>query len=702
MKSGGIEDILIERGYETKKKKNNGIKVVIFLLIIVLALFIGAYYYLTNMNKISSKELFITNISKTNFKALFQKDIYTNIIDKIETKDFETETNVSFTTTLKNEELKNVDVSKITLEVLNENDVDNSKSFSEAKLKYAENEVFKLKALSNENAVAIFLNEIQDKYIGCNYENLKQTLNISYNNDLKKLKDIDNIDINEEEKNKYFEKYLSKIMENIPEEKFSVQENIVIQKAEESIDVTAYTVTLNKDETNNLIKHLLNTLKDDEEFLKEFAGKIESEEPEESNPETQLPVIESEIIPEENVQEEQTEEPETEKPETEEPEISETENEPQVTPSITPEDVQTEPEEGSQETNRIPVVTINPVGTIAQDSNREEFYFDGLDSETNELSLNRDVSNVSEMISRLVFGKKIDKTVKELQNLIDAKIKLEEYKQMLDGQTSDKGITVNIYASEEKTEKITINLPNEDSWDIEFVTSSEKDNRIKITYLQKVNNQRNGYSLDFNKIQNDANTTIKATYNVIENEKINKKIIVDLKTVGTANSKEIKNDMVLTVSTNKGETKVILDNTIKFTDVEQIEELVPENCLYLDQLSEEELKTTLDDLKNKFETLYNDKKESLNFINTNTGGITLEDISSAVKKDEAKNALITKVSNMMQEAIDNNQEFTIKNLENLTIDGYEVSSTVTEENAKIVVDIYTFNIDQNFTLTDVE
>jgi hypothetical protein len=57
---------------------------------------------------------------------------------------------------------------------------------------------------------------------------------------------------------------------------------------------------------------------------------------------------------------------------------------------------------------------------------------------------------------------------------------------------------------------------------------------------------------------------------------------------------------------------------------------------------------------------------------------------------------------MMQEAIDNNQEFTIKNLENLTIDGYEVSSTVTEENAKIVVDIYTFNIDQNFTLTDVE
>ena len=676
MKSGGIEDILIERGYETKKKKNTGIKVVIFLLIVVLALFIAAYYYFINLDKISAKELFITNISKTNFKALLQEDIYTKSFEKIETKDFETETNMSFTTTLKNDELENVDVSKITIDILNKNDVDNSKTLNEATLKYAENEVFKMRTLSNENSIAIFANEIQDKYIGCNYENLQKILGINYNNNLKKLKNVEKINISDEDKTKYLEKYFAKVMENIPEEKFTIQENIVIQKTEESVDVTAYSVKLNKEELNNLVECVLETLKQDKELLSKIAGKVEDVVEEENNIEQSDPILE------ENVEEPVDAEGNSEEPT--EPAEETTPEEPVV-----------------EETNALPVLTINPVGTISPVEMSESEKDTVSKMGDTESTLNTALNDKTDLLYRLILGKKLDMSVKEIQDLIEAKIKLDEYYELTNGQ-DDKGLTVNVYASEEKTEKITIDLPNEASVDIEFVNNSEKDNRIKLTYLKKENNQRNGFALDFNKIQNEANTKIKATYSVIEDEKINKKIIVDLKTDGTVNSKEIKNDAVITISTDKGETKTVLDNIIKFKDVDGLEDLVPENCLYLDQLSEEELKITLDDLKNKFKTLYEDKKDSLNFINTNTGGITLEDISSAVNKEDAKNALITRVSNMMQEAIDNNQEFTIKNLENLTIDGYEVSSTVTEENAKIVVDIYTFNIDQNFTLTDSE
>ena len=688
MKSGGIEDILIERGYETKKKKNTGIKVVIFLLIVVLALFIAAYYYFINLDKISAKELFITNISKTNFKALLQEDIYTKSFEKIETKDFETETNMSFTTTLKNDELENVDVSKITIDILNKNDVDNSKTLNEATLKYAENEVFKMRTLSNENSIAIFANEIQDKYIGCNYENLQKILGINYNNNLKKLKNVEKINISDEDKTKYLEKYFAKVMENIPEEKFTIQENIVIQKTEESVDVTAYSVKLNKEELNNLVESVLETLKQDKELLSKIAGKVEDVVEEENNIEQSGPILEENV--EEPVDAEGNSEELTEPAEETTPEEP-TESAEETTPE----------EPVVEATNALPVVTINPVGTISPVEMSESEKDTVSKMGDTESTLNTALNDKTDLLYRLILGKKLDMSVKEIQDLIEAKIKLDEYYELTNGQ-DDKGLTVNVYASEEKTEKITIDLPNEASVDIEFVNNSEKDNRIKLTYLQKENNQRNGFALDFNKIQNEANTKIKATYSVIEDEKINKKIIVDLKTDGTVNSKEIKNDAVITISTDKGETKTVLDNIIKFKDVDGLEDLVPENCLYLDQLSEEELKITLDDLKNKFKTLYEDKKDSLNFINTNTGGITLEDISSAVNKEDAKNALITRVSNMMQEAIDNNQEFTIKNLENLTIDGYEVSSTVTEENAKIVVDIYTFNIDQNFTLTDSE
>ena len=77
-----------------------------------------------------------------------------------------------------------------------------------------------------------------------------------------------------------------------------------------------------------------------------------------------------------------------------------------------------------------------------------------------------------------------------------------------------------------------------------------------------------------------------------------------------------------------------------------------------------------------------------------------DNISSDITYEEAKNVLIDKISSMMREAIDNNEEFTLLNLENLTIDGYNVSSNVTEENATIVIDVYTFNINSNFELTD--
>lgn len=663
MKNNGIEDIIIGNSYNTKKKKNTGLKIVMFFLIVILALFIGAYYYFTNMNTISAKEMFVTNISKSNIRELLQSDIYTTTIEKIQEKDFETNTNISFSTTLKNEEFKNIDVSKVTLEISNKNDVDNSLSLNEAILNYAENEVFRLKMLSNKNSIALFSNEINDKYVGCNYENLESTLGITYNYEfVQNLKMTEKINITEDERNEYIKKYFSKIIENIPEEKFSIQENIAIQKDVDTIDVTAYTVQLNQEEVNSLIKTILTELKEDTELLNKIATVKESEFSEE---------VTEEII----------------------------EEIPEVTPEITPEDV-TE-EVNTEEDSDIPVITINPVASISLENvtqSQKEIKSELSNTKT-------PVYDATNLIKNLIFGKQVNMTVEELQELIDQKIQLNDYYETTDG-TEGNGIIVNVYASEEKTEKITATFPDNSTLDIEFIKNSEKDNGIKITYLYEKKSsenekEMNGFSVDFNKIQNDANTTIKSTYNVIENEKINKKVIIDLKTDGTTSSKELKNDVVLTVSTNEGETKAVIDNTIEFKNIEGLEEITGENCLYLDQLPEEELKITLEDLKTKTQNLYNSKKENLNFINTNTG-VTLEDVSSTVSREDARNALITRVSNMMQEAIDKAQEFTIKNLENLTIEGYEVSSTVTEENAKIVVDTYTFNIDANFTLTDAE
>lgn len=685
MKNNEIEDIIIGNNYNTKKKKNTGLKILMFFLIVILALFIGAYYYFTNMNTISAKEMFVTNISKSNIKELLQSNIYAETIEKIQKKDFETNTNINFSTTLKNEELENIDVSKITLEISNKNDVDNFKSLNELILNYAENEVFRLKMLSNENSIGLFSNDINDKYIGCNYENLETILGISYDYDfIQTLKGTQKIDLVEDERNEYIKKYFSKIIENIPEEKFSIQENIAIQKDTETIDVTAYTVELNQEEVNSLIKTILTELKEDTELLGKIAA-VKSEDVLEENQEEIIEERDEEISGDvsENMPEENPNESSDENLENNLEEVIENNNEESV---------------NQEETSDIPVITINPVGTISLENvtqSQKEI--------KSELSTAKTpVYDATNLIKNLIFGKQVNMTVEELQELIDKKMQLDDYYETTENEKGN-GMVVNVYASEEKTEKITATFPDNSTLDIEFVKNSEKDNEIKITYLKEDENskEKNGFSLDFNKIQNDANTTIKSTYNVIENEKINKKVTIDLNTDGTTTSKELKNDVVLTISTSEGETKIVIDNKIKFKNIEDIEDLTEENCIYIDKLSEEELQSELEDLKNKIQNLYNSKKESFNFINTNTG-VNLDKVSSTVSKEEAQNALITRVSNMMQDAIDNSQEFTIKNLENLTIDGYNVSSTVTEENAKIVVDIYTFNIDANFTLTDAE
>ena len=167
----------------------------------------------------------------------------------------------------------------------------------------------------------------------------------------------------------------------------------------------------------------------------------------------------------------------------------------------------------------------------------------------------------------------------------------------------------------------------------------------------------------------------------------------------------MKNSIVISQGSNDGKSgQMTIDNIIKFTNVSDIEDLTEENCVFLDNLNQEDANSAINEIKNRFEELYSEKKSNLNLIDVNTKSSIirqeLDAVSSNISKDEARKVLADKVTGMMQEALDNNQEFTLQNLVDLKIDGFEVSSIVNETTAIIVVDIYTFNIDSNFNLTD--
>lgn len=708
MNSEGIEDILISKednGY-IKKKKPKFVFVLFFLLLIILMTFIGAYWYLTK-DTVSSKQLFVQNVSKLNVNKLLKNELYTNLIDKLQKESYQMTSSVKFTTDIEKEELQDIDVTKFDLNISSSNDVTSKKNYSEAILNYSGNEVFKFKLVAQENEAALFSDEIMNQYIGIHLDKAKDVFGTDIDLDrIKELSEIKNIELSEEDLNEILKKYFEVVLNNISEENFSIQQNIAIENASENVEVTNYSVTLLQEELNSVIIKFLEEIKKDENLIEKLIVKGEEAKEDKEGNTTLAPII----TPSENLTDSKDTEGQAESA---------------VPVDVEEENVQKEnpPQEDNSNTN-IPVIHINPVGTISIENTVENETEENITSEINiEDVSNEEIetieytnieelidkeNNLQEQIINIILGKKANLTKEEFITQIDELIKNVD-------NLSGNGLTVNVYSSSTNVEKLNIILPNNNIIDIDLIPDENPElnsnqSYIKITYLsENKKDEKNGFALEINKEQSTANTTIDVEYSFIEKEKINKKIKISFKTDGTTNSKTLKNDIVATISTNKTETQMAVDNKIEFKDVTDLAGLNAENCIYLDVLPEEERNVLLDTIKNQIRTLYTNKKENLKFIDTNTYSQTTLDNQNqtqvqtqTVTREKAKEVLINKIVEMMDAAIANGEEFTIQNLVDLKIDGYKVSSAVTAENALIVVDVYKFNIDTGFVLTDVE
>lgn len=715
MSNGNIEDIYIGNNNVYKKKKGKkGIIIVFFILFLILAGLVGAYYYFSNQT-LTKKQLFVNSISNTNIKTFLQNDIYEEITNRILAENSETETEIKFSTSEENEALEGVDLSNFALNLNTKNDIEKNKGFSEVILNYSGNEIFKVRALATQDAVAIASDEIVNKYVGIHYDKISEVFGIDFDKqEIENLKNSENINLSEEEKNTYLQKYSKIILDNIPEEKFSSQENIVINKNNTSVDVISYVLTLNQEELNNTMINLLTNLRNDEELLGKLVTGNSTNVIKETNTVDENVVEENDVVPSFqtnttiNLYDQTNSSAEQVTEEHYNSSITlETENSIDVYNTV-----------GS--TNEVEVQDSIDLNTVSTGEIVED-----IDITTEE----DNYEELKNLFAQIIIGKKVDKSVKDLQSEIDTIItNLKNIK--------GEGLKITVYVNlENVTEKISISLPDKNTIDLEFSSNGENNNTIQITYLYEnvesnniLNNevvtysaednitnteitqsdtvQKDGIKLEINKVTSDASNTLKINSSIIEKEEINKKINIEIKTNGTKTASNITNDIVIGVSTNENEYKLLLDNTIRFSVTPEIEYLTDENCLFIENLSEEERDATMQAIMAQILKVYQEKKEGLSLIDTNTNSSVIQqnlaNVSSTVTKEDAKNALIQKVSNMMGEAQNNNQEFTIQNLADLQIDGFEVSSTISETEAIIVVDTYTFKINTNFELSEVE
>ncbi len=679
MNNDGIEDILIGANDKNSNKKGKKKFLIFFivLLIILIGLFIAYRYF--SKQTITQKEAFMKHMASVNIKDILSNDVYKDISNRLLTENYKSNSNLNFSTNLKSEELEGIDVSKLSLGLTTTKDSSNLKSYTECNLTYSGNEIFKMNLLSNKTGVAIFADEITDKYFGIHYDKFKDIFGIDYNPEIiNNLQNEKKIDLSDSDKNEYFKKYINLITADLGEECFSSQENVVIQKGSENVNVTAYTLTLTQPQLKTILTKGLQELKNDDELLEKFITDSKESNTENTNTVDNTNSIEDNTNNVDN---------------DEQNEISENDTNPldNLTPNITS--------------------TMTPVSEIDNSD-------DNSDKETSDES---DI--VSNLIS-ILLGNKINKTKDELKQAIDELI---TYVDKLEGN----GIIITVYATEENTEKIVITLPNENTIDVEFLKNENDEKGIKLTYLYKgdnsifknnlnnedvliysgedtintneeeIDDKINGFSIEVNKIQKEARTSFNIVLNFIEDQAINQKISLNLNTNGTSNASNYTNDIVVTFSTNESETQVVLDNDLVFGESSDIEDLTTDNCVYLDELDSNEQQAQIQQFLLKILEVYVNKKEEFKFLDTNVHSSTIDETKS-ISIDTARDALINKVSIMMREAIDREEEFTIHNLTDLNIDGYEVSTNVSENEAIVVVNGYTFKIDSEFNLTDVE
>lgn len=270
------------------RKNNNGKAVLIFVIILVVLALVGSvsayvYFKLNVKEEIiddTNKKEFFYYLANTNIEKILNTDEYVNIINRVENENNETATTVSINT---NKNMWNgYDLNKATLEYSTKKDVGNSLNFADIKLKYANNDIISVQEIKENNKFAIKSDEIVNKYVGLDLNNLKDVLKkigvitaVSIPENFDDIKFGDFLYLDGEYKESVKNKYKDYLYTQITPEKFNVQRDVIVNVDNKSYTTLAYNVVLNENEFKNLYVNILNEIKNDDELINTIAQKFQ-------------------------------------------------------------------------------------------------------------------------------------------------------------------------------------------------------------------------------------------------------------------------------------------------------------------------------------------------------------------------------------------------------------------------------------------
>lgn len=255
-----------------RKKRRVIIIVAILALILAIAITMLILYLTTDMFK-SSRTLFAKYIGQNveGMTSTYQRIAKNDYNELLQQNKYTTESNVkiNFTknigTTSENTENS---INQMKLEIKGQVDKSNQYNYQDIQLLNKDEKIAKIEYIQNNEVYGIRFSDFFKQYLLVRNENLNQIIQgdkIPEKIDLNDLKNV--LQLSEEEKQNLKTKYLTIINTNVAKESFSKQKDQTIEINKKNVNVNAYTLTLTKEQMNNLYIKMLEEVKQDEIIL---------------------------------------------------------------------------------------------------------------------------------------------------------------------------------------------------------------------------------------------------------------------------------------------------------------------------------------------------------------------------------------------------------------------------------------------------
>lgn len=268
------------------RKKRRLILIISIVLVLLILLTLFALVYInTDMFK-SSKTLFMKYLGQNtqNMNAIYtqisQKSDYENSLEQSKYT-VNTQININNTENLGTTE-ENTDNIINQLKIVAEGQVDiaNQYNYQQMNLYNRENSLLGLEYIQNSNTYGLRFSDMFQQFLLVDNNNLQELFSkLGYTNeeisnipnqiDFEQL-EIGQLEVTEEEKETFFNKYIGIIENGISSQNFSKEQNQTIEIDGKNVQVNAYSVTLTKEQLNNMYLAILEQLKSEEIILEKL------------------------------------------------------------------------------------------------------------------------------------------------------------------------------------------------------------------------------------------------------------------------------------------------------------------------------------------------------------------------------------------------------------------------------------------------